>query len=391
MNPSKYSVLSLLVSRLNLIDRYITIELTYFFLFSLGIFSAVGIAVGTVADLIDKVLEYNLPIPTALEVLLLKFPEFIAYALPISILLATLITYGHLGNNSELIALRSIGISVYRFVAPAIVLSLIVTTITFLFNELVVPAANYQATLIQQEFLPLEKKSWQKIDIIYPEYEGNKDSKHNNFGNKQKLKNLIYAENFDGKNLRGLIIINWRQNKLNQIIVSESAKWNGRQKIWDIFQGNIYNFSEMNGTDKIERFTHQQLTISRAPFDLISQERDPYEMNTAQAWEYLKILKFSGDEKKILMFRVRTQQKIAFPFICIIFALIGSALGASIESIGRAKSFGLCVAIAFSYYLLSFMLGALGLVSILSPFLAAWLPNFLGLGLGGWLLVKTAR
>jgi lipopolysaccharide export system permease protein len=391
MNQSKYSVLSLFVSRLNLIDRYITIELTYFFLFSLGLFSAVGVAIGTISDLIDKVLEYNLPFPTALEVLLLKFPEFIAYALPISVLLATLITYGHMGSNSELIALRSIGISVYRFVAPALVLSLIVTTITFLFNELVVPVANYQATLIQQEFLPPEEKSWQKIDIIYPEYEVKKNSKQSNLGNSQKLKNLVYAENFDGKNLREIIIINWSKNQLNQIIVSESAKWNEQQNAWDIFRGNIYNFSELNGTDNTEQFTHQQLTISRTPFDLVRQEREPYEMNIAQAWEYLKILQFSGDEKQILMFRVRIQQKIAFPFICIIFALIGSALGASIESIGRAKSFGICVAIAFSYYLLSFVLGALGLVNILSPFLAAWLPNFLGLGSGGWLLVKTAR
>lgn len=387
MNQSKYSVFSLLVSRLNLIDRYITIELTYFFLFSLGIFSAVGVAIGTIADLIDKVLEYNLPISTALKILFLKIPEFIAYALPISVLLATLIAYGHLGNNSELIALRSIGISVYRFVAPALVLSLIITVITFLFNELVVPAANYQATLIQQKFLPIEERNWQKINIIYPEYEMSKSS----VTNSQKLKKLVYAESFNKNKLRELIIINWTDERLERIIVSKSAKWNEEQNVWDIFQGNIYNFSEINSPNITEQFTHQQLALSRTPFDLVSQERDPYEMNIAQAWKYLKILRFSGDEKKNLMFRVRIQQKIAFPFICIIFALIGSALGTGIESVGRAKSFGLCVAIAFNYYLLSFILGALGLVSILSPFLAAWLPNFLGLGIGGWLLIKTAR
>ncbi len=391
MNQSKYSCLSLLVSRLNLIDRYITIELTYFFLFSLGLFSAVGVAIGTISDLIDKVLEYNFPIPIALEVLLLKIPEFIAYALPISVLLATLIAYGHLGSNNELIAMRSIGISVYRFVAPALVLSSIVTVITFLFNELVVPVANYQATIIQQKFLPPEEQSWQKINIIYPEYEVERDSQKRNLENNQRLKKLVYAESFDRNKLRGLIIINWTENRLDKIIVSEFAKWNEKQNVWDIFKGNIYNFSELNTTDNTEQFTHRQVVIARDPFDLVRQERDPYEMNIAQAWEYLKLLQFSGDEKQIVMFRVRIQQKIAFPFICIIFALIGSTLGASIESVGRAKSFGLCVAIAFSYYLLSFILGALGLVGILSPFLAAWFPNFLGLGSGGWLLVKTSR
>ncbi|NER99975.1 MAG: permease, partial [Symploca sp. SIO1B1] len=42
-------------------------------------------------------------------------------------------------------------------------------------------------------------------------------------------------------------------------------------------------------------------------------------------------------------------------------------------------------------YLLGFIIGGFGLVGIISPFMAAWLPNFFGLGAGGLLLVKAAR
>jgi len=59
-------------------------------------------------------------------------------------LLAALMTYSRLSSDSELIALRSCGVSIYRLVLPAFILSFVVTG-TFLFNEQVVPAANYQA------------------------------------------------------------------------------------------------------------------------------------------------------------------------------------------------------------------------------------------------------
>jgi len=59
-------------------------------------------------------------------------------------LLAALMTYSRLSSDSELIALRSCGVSIYRLV-PAFILSFVVTGMTFLFNEQVVPAANYQA------------------------------------------------------------------------------------------------------------------------------------------------------------------------------------------------------------------------------------------------------
>ncbi|MEM8780690.1 MAG: LptF/LptG family permease, partial [Cyanobacteria bacterium P01_G01_bin.49] len=52
------------------------------------------------------------------------------------------------------------------------------------------------------------------------------------------------------------------------------------------------------------------------------------------------------------------------------------ALGASPQQMSRATGFGLCVVIIFTYYVLGFLIGSLGLIGLISPFLAAWLPNF---------------
>ena len=145
LGKSKFS--PSLIPGFSVMDRYIATELVPPFLFGVGAFSSVGVAVGTLFDLVRKVTESGLLLGIAVKVLLLKMPEFVVYAFPMSTLLAALMTYSRFSSDSELIALRSSGISIYRLVMPAIVLSFIVTGMTFLFNELVVPAANYEASI----------------------------------------------------------------------------------------------------------------------------------------------------------------------------------------------------------------------------------------------------
>ena len=93
---------------------------------------------------------------------------------------------------------------------------------------------------------------------------------------------------------------------------------------------------------------------------------------------------------QIAQFTVRIQQKYAFPFICVVFVSIGSALGIRYFELNRARSFALCVGIVFAYYCLGFALGSLGITGVIPPWLAAWLPNFIGFGVGGYLLIADS-
>ena len=373
---------------LSLMDWYIATELIPPFLLSVGIFSSLGVAIGYLSDLTNKVVDSNLPMVSAIEILLLKVPEFIAYSLPIAVLLATLLTYGRLSSDSELVALRSCGISLYRLVTPAAVLSLVVACAAFTFNETIVPAANYRATAILIEAIQEEYPFWQTKDIFYPDYE---EVKLPNGETIRKLKSLFYAERFDGKKMQELTIVQWLGKSLNQIVISDSATWNYKQDTWDFFDGTIYEISPDASYRDALPFNHRQLALSRTPFDLALQGRNPYEMNISQALKYMKLLRLIGDEKKLLTFQVRTQQKLSFPFICLVFGLVGSTIGSRPRYASRATSFGLCLAIVFSYYILAFLSGSMGMIGILSPFMAGWLPNFLGLGVGIWLLYCLAE
>jgi len=66
--------------------------------------------------------------------------------------------------------------------------------------------------------------------------------------------------------------------------------------------------------------------------------------------------------------------------------MMGSALGIRPQNTGKAKSFGICIAIILAYYIISFMGESLAISGILNPFSGAWLGNIIGLTLGSWLL-----
>jgi lipopolysaccharide export system permease protein len=377
------------VPQLSVMDRYIIAELTLPFLFGVGAFSSVGVSVGALFDLIRKVTDSGVPISIAMEVLALKFPQFVVYAFPMATLLATLMTFSRFSSDSELTALKGCGVSVYRMVLPAVIFCIAVTGLTFAFNELIVPAANYQATRTMERALNDERLPFQERNILYQEFEevvAPDGDKHN------LLSRLFYAKEFNGERMEGLTILDFSQEGLNQIVSADSAVWNASQNVWDFSDGTIYVVSADGSFRNIVRFEDQQLKIPRAPLDLASRDRDYEEMNIAQTLQYIDLLKQSGNESRIRKLRVRMhQQKLAIPFVCVVFGLVGAALGARLERTGRATSFAVSVVLIFGYYLLLICTGAIAQSGFISPFLGGWIPNIVGLAAGGLLLVRSSR
>ena len=361
-------------------DRYVVTEFGGFFLFSVSLFSSLGVAIGTASDLAYKITEYQLPISVAIQIFCYKIPEYAAYALPISTLLTGLVVYGRLRSDRELTALLSFGISTTRIFLPALIFSLFITGITFLLNELIVPAANYQANLLQNPFIAQTELNLNKHNIYYAEYKPSPKEQV------KKLENIYYAERYDGQRLLGVTIISFKSNYLTQIVTAKSAQWNKKERVWDLKSGTINQFDRSK--ENLEEFTTKQIPFSPTIFDIVTKERSPEDMNIRQAKEYLNLIQDSGKTTDVAKLAVRIQQKYAFPFICVVFTLIGSALGAKYSQLNRAKSFGLCVAIVFSYYCLGFAIGSLGIIGAISPFWAAWLPNAIALIVGCYLLAS---
>ncbi|MEL6224294.1 MAG: LptF/LptG family permease [Cyanobacteria bacterium J06626_14] len=364
-------------------DRYIATELFYPFLFGVGAFSSLGVSVGALFELIRRVSEYGLPLSIAFRVFLFKLPEFISYSFPMSVLLATLITFSRFSSDSEMVALKASGISVYRIIAPALVMSVLVTGLNFLFNEAIVPRANLQATATLENVLDDNDPSFQKENILYWDYADEDD---------EDLRRLFYARRFDGNQMYGLTVLDFSRQSLSQIISAQSASWNSDEQTWDFFDGAIYLVSEDGSYSNILRFGQQQVQIPRTPLDIASSERrDPSELNLAESWERVRLLQQKGSRVRLRRLLISIHEKYALPFACTVFGLVGAALGSQLRRTGRATSFAISVLVIFSYYLVYSICSAMAHAEVFSPLLGAWLPNVFGFMIAGFLLIRAAR
>lgn len=372
---------------ISVMDRYITWELILPFLFGVGAFSSIGVSVGALFELIRRVTDEGLSLWLAARIFGLRMPEFVVLAFPMSTLLATMMTYSRLASDSELVALRACGVSVRRLITPAVVLSLCVTGLTFAFNELITPAANYQATVALERALNSERPPFRDRNIFYQEFQTAFDDE-----DEEELKRLFYARRFDGEAMHGLTVLDFSQAGLSQVVSAGSATWDFGKNTWNFYDGTIYVVSPDGSFRHIVKFENQEIQLPRTPLDLASRTKDDSEMNIIEASRYLEeVVRPSGDERKIRILQIRIQQKYALPFVCVVFGIVGASLGVRPQRTGRATSFGVSVVIIFGYYLLSFICNALGEVDLLSPFMAAWSPTLLGLAIGGFLLIKASK
>ena len=388
MKIGKYKLFGLPNLGLSVMDLYIIRELTLPFIFGMGIFTSLGLSIGTLFELVRKVTESGLFLGVAFQVLLLRMPEFIVFAFPMSMLLAALMAYSRLSSDSELIALRSIGINPYRFILPGIVFSLVIVGVTFTVNNFVAPAANYQASITLKKALKDSQPAFRESNILIPE---EKTIRLSDGKKREVLNRLFYAEEFDGEQMKNITVLDRSQENVDQIITAKSATWNIAENTWDFFSGTIYLITPNGSYRNIVSFEHQKIAFPRTPIDVARQNRDYNEMSLIQAREYLKVLEIGGKAKKIRKLKVRIQEKIALPFVCLVFGLIGAAIGIKPQNTGKATSFGICIGLIFAYYLLAFICSSLGVWGVLSPFFAAWLPNLLGLGASGLLLFTSTR
>ena len=373
---------------LSVMNLYIIKELILPFLFGMGIFTSLGLSIGAVFELIRKVTDSGLFWGVAVKVLILKMPGFIVLAFPMSILLATLMSYSRLSNDSELIALRSVGVNIYRLIMPAIAFSLCVVALAFLFNNFIAPAANYQASVTLKEALGETKPNFKTENILYDEYT---EIPIKGGQTKEVLTRLFYAEEFDGEQMKNITVLDRSRGSVSQIVTAQSAKWNVLENIWDFYNGTIYLIGIDGSYNNIVRFQHQQLALPKTALDITKEGKNTDEMNIFEARKYLETIKRSADEQRVRKWQVRIQEKIAIPFACVVFALIGAALGITPQNSGKTTSFGICIGLIFAYYLVSFISQSMGISGVVPPWLAAWSPNLLGLGAAGGLLAKTTE
>ena len=370
-----------------LLDRWIFQELFPPLFFSIAAFTVVSLSVGVVFDLIRKIVEMGLPFSIAFQVLFLKLPSFVVISFPMAMLLSTLLAYGSLNENSEIKALKSIGISIYRIVLPGLILSIFMSYMTFVFNNNIVPLTNKNSEIILANSLGKSIANEEGEDIIFSK-KGEISDPYSNF-KKRGVTHLFYAWKFvDGKML-DVTVIDFSKLGFTQMLKAKKGIWNSDKNNWEFFEGDILTLSP-DGSNTRTKFLSFLYPLGTELTNIAQLPKDSNDMNLGEANTAMKLYQSSGNIKEARRMKVRIQEKFTLPIACSVFALIGCSFGVMQKSGGgRSQSFGLSIILILIYYILSFSFSSLGVKGIINPFFAAWSPVFLSM-LGGGFLLKQA-
>ena len=375
--------------RLDLLDRWLLKELLGPLLFFIGLFTLLLLTGGVMFELVRQMVDKNLPITIAVQVLLLSIPRWLAFSVPIGTLMASLFVFTRLSANNELTALRSLGITTKRMISAALALSMAMTLFSFILNDVVVPRSERQAEVILKRGLGKAVASEKGSNIIFSRFgvkikpDGEKD--------RDALLQLFYARNFEDGEMVQVKVLDFTKPGLSQMLIAERATWNEAQASWDFLNGQVVTLAA-NGSSTKADFDRYIYPLGSGPLRLASIEKDAVNMTVAEAFQALRLYEEAGSIKEARKMRVRIQEKFTVPMACLVFGLFGATLGAQPSyRTSRSFSFVLTLGIIAIYYVIGFSFSSLGVKGTLPPILAAWLPVLLSLGAGGLLLKQASR
>jgi len=101
-------------------------------------------------EVLDKILSKGIPASIVLEIFTLNVVWMVGLAVPMSVLAATLMTFGRLSSDREIIAMQSAGISPLSLMRPVLVFSALLMVLLMLFNNWLLPEANYRSAMLMQ-------------------------------------------------------------------------------------------------------------------------------------------------------------------------------------------------------------------------------------------------
>ncbi|GAB6099459.1 LPS export ABC transporter permease LptG [Halanaerocella petrolearia] len=355
--------------RVSLVDRYLVKEFLKPFLFSIVALTVIMIS-SYLFELTDLIIVKQVPLIKVLKLLIYKIPSVMVQSFSISILFATLLSLSQLVKNNELTALRMGSISLHRLLLPFLVTALLVSLTTFIINEDVVPWANHRAEnivrrIILQQGLPdLQERAFFKGVGNRYFYIGEIDEQQD------KLYDIMVYELKEDKDFPRLITAKagYFENKVWHLVAGMVHKFNKQGEI--IYQSDFEKL-EINVNQKLENFYGEQKTTS--------------EMSRSELKEDIKLFRESGLDVASLL--VDYHLKLAKPFACFIFVLLGAPLTIKSKQ-GRVFGIVASIVIVFLYYVILSFCRSLGRNGLLLPIIAAWLPNLVFGVIGLYLMVK---
>lgn len=375
---------------MRLLDLYLSRK----FVFTLAFAMIAFVNIFVVVDLIERLSDYidrRVPAMIIASYFFYYVPYIITLMFPMGVLLAALFSVGQLSKYNELTAMQASGLSLYRILAPLLVISFLASAGMVLFAEKVVPVANQRKAEIKNQYidrlprhLPARSSNlylqenaaapltgvWFRPTFVLPER-----TRRAFFGYYNATEKI--ADRISIQEYAGVFIV--------KRIDAASLRWQNGQ--WLAVKG--YQRTFQNGRETAVPFDTLALTdLFFTPEVLVKVQKEPEEMSFGELENYIReVASNGGDPRRWL---VDLHLKISFPFASFILALFGAPL-----AVGRARSSGavgvaMTLVLAFLYFGTVKTGQTLSQNGLLPPLLGAWLGNIIFL-MGGVIVLARAR
>ena len=356
--------------------RYLAKEILSPFLLGLFVFTGV-LLMGRMLKLADMVVSKGVPLSEVALLLVYLMPNFAVITMPMALLMAVLLAFSRLSADSEIIAIKASGISLYRLLPPVMVLALLAYLLTAFNAVYLLPKSNVAFK-----------------ELLYHVIQGRV-----NLSLKEQVFNtslpglLIYIEKNDEKSgmLAGVMIQDERNPRDISTIFAKTGLFEMEEKEekmqLHLFDGSIHQ-SRPQGIYRQVAFQEYALSVDLAK-TMSSFEKNETEMSLAEIRQNLQ--KGGFNRKLTLDMGIEQHRRFAVPFACFIFALVAMPLGIHNRRSGKSAGFSLSIAVLLVYYIMQSFGKALAGKDLLPLAVAVWLPNFIFLSAGSYLFVKAAR
>jgi LPS export ABC transporter permease LptF/LPS export ABC transporter permease LptG len=343
--------------------------------------SGLGLLVFTFVLLIDQIprllgilVARSADLETIFKVFLCLLPSIFAVTIPMAFLLGVLLAFGRMASDSEIVALRAVGISPARLLVPVMMLAFATGLVTFYVNAVALPAANqaYRELVFSLVVSGARTKVKPRTftDDLLP-------------GRMMLYVSDIAADTGQWKNL---LIYDTQEPREPKLILAKTGELvidKARQNVRVVLgPGSQHSFFPVDPT-AYNRTVFSDMGWN-LPFDEFFPKRNTTlsrgdrEMTLDELESQIRTLKAQGKPRRDWgRFAVEWHKKFAIPTACIVFGVLGLALSLGSKKEARSSAFALSIAVIFVYYILIRLGEQAGDTGVMSPWLSMWGANLI--------------
>ena len=360
---------------MKIIDRYMLKQLFFPYIFGMMGFMVI-LSINPLVEAMFFVINRNLPALSVMKWFLYRLPQDMGYTFPMAMLFSALMIFSRMSKDSEVVAFKSGGVSIYRMMTPVLIFALFVSIFALLFSEFVAPLATERAQKLKhREFLKINEPRYKEKVLV-----------------KDSATRILFMGKIDvnGGTVDRFMLMEVDQTKPYMLVRRiAAARAFYEHGVWRLADTVEYEYDESGWATVVSRVSYRTVKLNHVIEDFRKVEKKTDEMSMRELKAYINMCNRTGTKRTIPLL-VDFYLKGSIPFASFIFAILGTAMGLRHIRGGAFIGFGISTVVVFVYYVAMSFARSYGRVEILPPLAAAWLHNII-FGFVGFYFVSRLK